>query len=139
MEIRPSWDEYFIGIAQQVATRSTCPRANVGSVVTLDNRILGTGYNGSVKGTRHCYDAGCVVADGHCIRTIHAETNAILDALLRGSVDGGTIYCTHQPCVHCSKLIAQVGIKRVVYLQEYPLTWDGERVVEELDFVAYKV
>ncbi|NOZ70669.1 MAG: dCMP deaminase [Chloroflexi bacterium] len=121
MDNRPSWDEYFMGIALQVAKRSTCDRAHVGAVIVRDRRILTTGYNGSPSGLPHCDDVGHLLVDGHCVRTIHAEQNAIVQAGYLGvSVRGGTLYVTHQPCLTCAKLIINAGIRRVVYAGTYP-------------------
>lgn len=121
MDKRPSWDEYFMGIALQVAKRSTCDRAHVGAVIVRDRRILTTGYNGSPSGLPHCDDVGHLLVNGHCVRTIHAEQNAIVQAAYLGvSVRGGTIYVTHQPCLTCAKLIINAGIRRVVYAGTYP-------------------
>jgi dCMP deaminase len=118
---RPSWDEYFMGIAHQVAKRSTCPRAAVGAVVVKDRRILTTGYNGAPMGLPHCTEVGCLMVDNHCVRALHAEQNAIIQAALHGvSINGGTIYVTHQPCLTCAKMIINAGIKRVVYEGDYP-------------------
>lgn len=118
---RPSWDEYFLDIAEKVSSRSTCLRLKVGCVlVAEDNRILATGYNGSPKGMEHCIDEGCLKNDqGRCIRTVHAEINAILsvDSHLRKN---SVLYCTHEPCEHCTKSIIQAGIKKVVYKNPYP-------------------
>jgi len=118
---RPPWDEYFMDIARQVAKRSTCPRAAVGAVIVKDRRILTTGYNGSPMGLPHCTEVGCLMIDGHCVRTLHAEQNAIIQAALYGvTVNDSTIYVTHQPCLNCSKMIINAGIKRVVYGGDYP-------------------
>lgn len=118
---RPTWDEYFMGIAQQVAERSTCLRASVGAIVVRDKRILTTGYNGAPTGLAHCQEAGCIIEDDHCIRSLHAEQNAIIQAALHGiSIAGGTIYTTHQPCNTCAKMIINAGLKRVIYAGEYP-------------------
>jgi dCMP deaminase len=118
---RPSWDEYFMDIARQVAKRSTCPRAAVGSVIVKDRRILTTGYNGSPMGLPHCTEVGCLIVEGHCVRTLHAEQNAIIQAALHGvSVKESTIYVTHQPCLNCAKMIINAGIVRVVYGGDYP-------------------
>ena len=120
MDTRPSWDKYFIEIAERVASRSTCLRLKVGAVlVAEDNRILATGYNGSPKGTPHCIDVGCLKnEEGRCVRTIHAEVNAILsvDMLIKKN---SIIYCTHEPCDNCTKLIIQAGIKKVVFKNLY--------------------
>lgn len=120
---RPTWDEYFIEIALAVAKRSTCNRAQVGAIIVKDKRILTTGYNGAPRGLPHCSDEGCEIVDGHCVRTLHAEQNAIIQAALHGvSVEGGTIYSTHQPCHTCAKMIINAGLTRVVYVGEYPDT-----------------
>ena len=118
---RPSWDEYFMDIARQVAKRSTCPRAAVGSVIVKDRRILTTGYNGAPMGLPHCLEIGCLIVEGHCLRALHAEQNAIIQAALHGvSVKDGTVYVTHQPCLNCAKMIINAGIVRVVYGGDYP-------------------
>jgi dCMP deaminase len=118
---RPSWDEYFMGIAFQVAKRSTCDRARVGAIIVKDRRILTTGYNGAPAGLPHCDDVDHLMVDGHCVRTLHAEQNAIIQAALHGvSVQGGTMYVTHQPCLTCAKMIINAGIVRVVHAGDYP-------------------
>jgi dCMP deaminase len=118
---RPSWDDYFMGITFQVALRSTCDRARVGSIIVKERRILTTGYNGSPAGLPHCDEVGHLMIDNHCVRTLHAEQNAIIQAALHGvSVEGGTIYVTHQPCLTCAKMIINAGIRRVVYAGHYP-------------------
>jgi dCMP deaminase len=119
--MRPSWDEYFMQIARTVATRATCPRASVGAVLTRDRRILTTGYNGAPRGVAHCTEVGCLVVHDHCQRATHAEANAIVQGALHGvSLQGATAYCTHEPCVNCSKLLISAGIVRIVYLTAYP-------------------
>jgi dCMP deaminase len=119
--MRPGWDEYFMGVARTVATRATCPRASVGAVVVRDHRILTTGYNGSPRHVAHCLEVGCEMLNGHCVRTVHAEANAIVQGALHGvGLSGSTIYCTHQPCLHCSKLLISAGIAGVIYAQAYP-------------------
>lgn len=118
---RPSWDDYFMGITFQVAQRGTCDRAYVGSIIVKDRRILTTGYNGSPAGLPHCDEIGHLMIGGHCLRTLHAEQNAIIQAALHGvSVAGSTLYVTHQPCLTCAKMIINAGIKRVVYAGSYP-------------------
>ncbi len=118
---RPSWDDYFMGITFQVAQRGTCDRARVGAIIVKDRRILTTGYNGAPAGLPHCDEVGHLMINGHCMRTLHAEQNAIIQAALHGvSVAGGTIYVTHQPCLTCAKMIINAGIKRVVYAGHYP-------------------
>ncbi len=122
---RPSWDEYFMRIAHEVAARSTCPRLAVGAVVVRDKRILTTGYNGSPSGMPHCDDVGCLIriVDGResCQRTLHAEQNALIQAAYHGvSVRGSTLYCTHQPCLLCVKMVMNAGIEEVYYAGGYP-------------------
>lgn len=118
---RPSWDEYFMGITFEVARRSTCNRAQVGAIIVRNKRILTTGYNGSPTGLPHCTEVGCLMVNGHCARTLHAEQNAIIQAALHGvSTDRATIYVTHQPCLVCAKMIINAGITRVVYGGDYP-------------------
>ena len=117
---RPTWDEYFLDIAFSVAERSTCDRAHVGAVLVRDKRILATGYNGSPAGLPHCDEAGHLMVDGHCVRTLHAEQNAIIQSALHGvSSEGATAYVTHQPCLTCAKMLINAGIQRVVYAGNY--------------------
>jgi dCMP deaminase len=117
---RPSWNEYFMNIAHEVAKRSTCDRAQVGAVIVRDKRILTTGYNGSPRGLPHCSEVGCLMDNGHCVRTLHAEQNAIIVAALHGVITAGaTIYVTHQPCFICAKTIINAGISEIVYDKEY--------------------
>ena len=109
-----------MGIAHQAATRSTCPRKHVGAVIVRDRTVLSTGYNGSIRGLPHCDDSGCIMEDGHCITTVHAEANAILQAAKNGvSLDGGELYTTASPCWNCFKLIANAGITRIVFGEFY--------------------
>lgn len=118
---RPSWDEYFLRLAQLVATRATCPRRHVGAVLVRDNRVIATGYNGSARGDAHCEDVGCLMENGHCIRSVHAELNALLQCAASTQTSAGaTLYCTHLPCVHCAKALVQADVTRVVYIAEYP-------------------
>lgn len=117
---RPSWNEYFMNIAHEVAKRSTCERAQVGAVIVRNKRILTTGYNGSPRGLPHCNEAGCLMDNGHCVRTLHAEQNAIIQAALHGVItEAATIYVTHQPCFICAKTIINAGISEIVYDKEY--------------------
>ena len=120
MDKRVDWDTYFMNIAREVATRSTCPRKSVGAVIVRDRRILSTGYNGSIRNMPHCTDVGCDMVDGHCVATVHAEANAIIQAARNGvCIDGGDIYVTASPCWNCFKLIANSGIKRIFYGEFY--------------------
>ena len=117
---RISWKNYFMNIAREVATRSTCSRKHVGAVIVRDKTILSTGYNGSIKGLPHCDDAGCDIVDGHCVRTSHAEANAIVQAAKNGVwIDQSKIYVTASPCYDCFKLIANAGIKTIYYEEFY--------------------
>jgi dCMP deaminase len=117
---RASWDEYFMSIAQVVATRSTCPRKYVGAVIVRNRTILSTGYNGSIRGMPHCSDVGHMMEDGHCVATIHAEANAIIQAARNGvNIDGATCYVTASPCWLCFKHLANAGIVRIVYGEFY--------------------
>ena len=120
--MRPDWDSYFMKIAAAVSERSTCDRACVGCVLVLDKRILTTGFNGSPSGQPHCDEAGHLMVDGHCVRTIHAETNAIIQAALHGvSTRGATCYVTHFPCINCTKVLINAGIVRLVFSNNYRL------------------
>ncbi|MFC1851390.1 cytidine/deoxycytidylate deaminase family protein [candidate division CSSED10-310 bacterium] len=119
-KIRVSWAEYFMNIARQVATRSTCDRKHVGAVIVRDKMILSTGYNGSIRGMPHCDQIGHQMENGHCVATIHAEANAIIQAARNGvKIDGAEIYITASPCWNCFKMIANVGIKKIYYQEFY--------------------
>ncbi len=118
--MRPDWDSYFLKIAFAVSERSTCDRAFVGCVLVLEKRILTTGFNGSPAGQPHCDEIGHLMVDGHCVRTIHAETNAIIQAALHGvSTKGSMCYVTHFPCINCTKALINAGITRLVYANGY--------------------
>ena len=120
MDERVPWDQYFMNIAQVVASRSTCPRKFVGAVIVRDRTILSTGYNGSIRGMPHCDDVGHDIDHGHCVATIHAEANAILQAAKNGSmIDGAELYTTASPCWTCFKQIANAGVRRIVYGEFY--------------------
>ncbi|HEY2406636.1 MAG TPA: dCMP deaminase family protein [Polyangiaceae bacterium] len=117
---RASWDEYFMAIARVVATRSTCDRKHVGAVIVRDKMILTTGYNGSIRGLPHCDDEGHMMEDGHCVRTVHAEANAIVQAARNGvRLDRADIYVTASPCFGCFKLVANAGLGRIVFGEFY--------------------
>jgi dCMP deaminase len=119
--MRPGWDEYFVQVARTVATRATCPRAAVGCVLVREHRILTTGYNGAPRGVAHCTEVGCTVVNDHCVRATHAEANAVVQGALHGvGLQGATAYCTHQPCVGCSKLLISAGIVKIVFVEAYP-------------------
>ena len=120
MRPRVDWHRYFMNIAEQVATRSTCDRKHVGAVIVRDKTILSTGYNGSVRGMPHCDDAGHDLEGGHCVATVHAEANALIQAAKNGVVvDGAELYTTASPCWSCFKLIANVGIRTIYYGEFY--------------------
>ena len=126
---RPTWDEYFMSIAQAVGTRGTCDRGRNGAVIVKNKRIVTTGYVGAPRGLEHCDEAGHLMHDvinpdgkitKHCIRTAHAEQNAIVRAALHGvSTDGATLYVKFEPCFTCAKMIINAGIKRVVCQKKY--------------------
>jgi dCMP deaminase len=126
---RPSWDDYFMSIAEQVAGRATCLRRSIGAVLVKDKRILATGYNGTASGLAHCEDVGCIreqqnIPSGsrhELCRGIHAEQNAVIQAAKHGiAMDGATAYCTHQPCVLCAKILLNAGVVEIVYKESYP-------------------
>ncbi len=127
---RPDWDEYFMAIAFQASKRATCDRKHVGTVIVKDKNILATGYNGSIRGFPHCDDIGHMIEDGHCVATIHAEANAIVQAAKNGvPINGATLYTTASPCWLCFKMMANTGIKRIVYGELYR----DERIKEFAD------
>ena len=110
---RPEWNEYFGEITKQVALRSTCVRKKVGAIIVKDKNIISTGYNGSIRGLEHCETVGCLMIEGHCTRTIHAEANAIIQAAKHGlMIDRAEIYISASPCFNCFKLIANSGITK---------------------------
>ena len=120
MKQRATWEQYFMNIAKEVATRSTCDRKHVGALIVRDKTILSTGYNGSIRGMPHCDDAGHMMEDGHCVATIHAETNAILQAAKNGvMIDSAEIFITASSCWPCFKMLANAGIKKIFYGEFY--------------------
>lgn len=127
--MRPDWEHYFMDLAQVVAGRSTCLRRQVGAVIVKDRQILSTGYNGSPAGLKHCSETGCLrqqlnipSGERHEIcRAVHAEQNALIQAAKHGvAIDGADVYTTVQPCVLCTKLLINAGVKRVFYRCAYP-------------------
>ncbi|MGI8907622.1 MAG: deoxycytidylate deaminase [Candidatus Sumerlaeaceae bacterium] len=117
---RTDWPHYFMNIAREVSTRATCDRKHVGAIVVRDKNILSTGYNGSIRNQPHCDEEGHDMVGGHCVRTVHAEANAILQAARNGvRIDGADIYTTASPCWECFKLIANAGIQRIFYQEFY--------------------
>jgi dCMP deaminase len=144
---RPSWDSYFMQIAQMVASRSTCIRRQVGAVIVKDKQILSTGYNGSPSGLKHCGEVGCLrqvlkISSGErteICRAVHAEQNALLQAARHGvAIEGADMYTSVQPCVLCTKMIINTGIKRVIYASPYPDSM-AMKIAEEsgLELIAY--
>ena len=120
MSERVSWEKYFMNIAREVATRSTCDRKHVGAVVVRGKTILATGYNGSIRGLAHCDDAGHEMENTHCVRTIHAEANAIVQSARNGvRLEDSEIYVTASPCYDCFKMIANSGINKIYFGEFY--------------------
>ena len=126
---RPTWDEYFLQLARQAATRSTCLRRQVGAVLVRDKRVLATGYNGAPRGVAHCLEVGCLrdelgIPSGErqeLCRAIHAEQNALIQAAVHGvAVDGATLYTTLQPCILCAKMLINAGVREIRYVEGYP-------------------
>lgn len=117
---RRDWHTYFMCIAREVASRSTCDRKHVGALIVREKNILSTGYNGSIRSQPHCDDVGHLMINDHCVRTVHAEANAIIQAARHGvGINGADIYTTASPCWECFKLIANAGIQRVFYGEFY--------------------
>lgn len=145
--VRPSWDEYFMDIARLAATRSTCLRRQVGAVMVRDRHIIATGYNGAPSGIKHCLEAGCLrdemkIPSGErhelCVG-VHAEQNLFIQAALHGSSpEGGTVYCTNQPCNLCAKLIVNARIRRVVFQGDYPDPL-ARRILDEAGVELYRL
>lgn len=139
--LRPSWDEYFMKITEMVGSRGSCDRGRAGCVITRDNRIIATGYVGSPIGLPHCDEVGHEMhtvthADDsitrHCIRTTHAEQNAICEAARMGiAINNGTLYCKMTPCYTCAKMIINAGIKKVVCAQDYHASARSKEIFTE--------
>jgi len=136
---RPSWDQYFMDITRLVATRSTCMRRQVGAILVKDRNILATGYNGVPSGISHCDATGCLrermrIPSGErheLCRGLHAEQNAIVQAARHGiNIDGATLYCTTMPCIICTKMIINAGIRAIVYGEGYADELAGEMIAE---------
>jgi len=130
MDTRPGWDEYFMEMAVLTAKRSTCLRRQVGAVIVKDRHIVATGYNGAPRGLKHCSERGGCIRESMNVPSgerhelcmaLHAEQNAIIQAATLGqSIEDGTIYITHQPCVICAKMIINAGIRRIIVKEGYP-------------------
>ena len=140
--VRPSWDDYFMEVMEAISKRATCDRGRSGCVIVRDKQILVTGYVGSPKGLLHCDDVGhqfkkMINEDGsiseHCVRTVHAEQNAICQAAKRGiSIDGATVYCRMTPCRVCAMLLINCGIKRVVCERKYHAGGESEEMFKKV-------
>jgi len=145
MSERPSWDDYFLGLMEEVGKRATCDRGKSGCVIVRDRRIVATGYVGAPPGFPHCDEAGHLLKqvmdeDGtlrqHCVRTIHAEQNAICQAARYGiPLDGAWLYCKMEPCRTCAMLIVSVGIRRVVALRQYHAGEESRQILRQAGVV----
>ncbi len=144
---RPDWEVYFLKIAQLAATRSTCIRRHVGAVLVKEKKILATGYNGAPSGISHCLDVGCLrdqrgVPSGQrheLCRGLHAEQNAIIQAAYHGvSIQGADLFCTNFPCVICSKMLINAGIRKIFYLEGYPDAL-SEEILKEAGMELHRV
>ncbi|MGV7000349.1 deoxycytidylate deaminase [Priestia megaterium] len=129
--VRKSWNQYFMEQAEKVNERATCNRLAVGCVLVRDNRIIGSGYNGSITGHEHCTEKGCLEVEENgkvgCKRTIHAEHNAILQCAKYGvPTEGAVAFVTHYPCPDCMKTLNQAGIKKVYYKHYYKHRYDND-------------
>ena len=124
---RPQWDEYFLKLAMLASERSTCPRMHCGCVLVKDKNVIATGYNGSIPGDEHCEDIGCLIVDNHCVRTVHAEMNALIQAARRGhAVEGAAAYVTNMSCTTCAKALITAGVKRIVIISDFHDTLAAE-------------
>ena len=120
MTKRPDWDEYFLKLAMLASERATCPRMHCGCVIVKNKEVISTGYNGSIPGDEHCEDVGCLVIDNHCVRTVHAEMNALIQAAKHGhAVEGAAAYITNMSCTTCAKSLIIAGVRRVVVFSDY--------------------
>jgi dCMP deaminase len=129
---RISWNQYFMAQSHLLALRSTCTRLMVGATIVREKRIIAGGYNGSISGGSHCSEDGCYIVDNHCVRTIHAEINAIIQCAKFGvASEGAEIYVTHFPCLNCCKAIIQAGIKKMYYAADYKNHPFAENLFEE--------
>lgn len=137
---RISWDQYFMAQSHLLSLRSTCTRLMVGATIVRDKRIIAGGYNGSVSGSVHCIDDGCYVMDGHCVRTVHAEANALLQCAKFGvPTENADVYVTHYPCLQCTKQLIQSGIKTVYYAEDYKNHPYAKQLFEEAGVKTIKV
>ena len=151
---RPSWNEYFMEIALLVRKRSTCIRRQIGCVIVSDKKIMSTGYNGAPSGLRHCLDTGCLrekmgIPSGQrheLCRALHAEQNAIIQAAISGiNIKGATVFCTHFPCSLCAKMLINVRVDKIYYIEGYPddlskgLLLEANIPTEKIDMAIEKI
>lgn len=124
---RTDWHRYFMDMAIIASSRSTCDRRHVGCVITVNRQVISTGYNGSAPGEPHCDDVGHLMVDGHCVRTIHAEANAIAQAAKRGvSLEGGVAYVNTRPCWNCVQLLNSAGVRTILFAGEYGVKYPAD-------------
>lgn len=137
---RKSWDEYFLDICDVISERATCPRLHCGCILVGGNSILATGYNGAISGADHCEDTGCLIIDNHCVRTVHAERNAIAQAARNGTrIFGTACYTNYKPCWECYKVLMNAGVNYFIYRTDYynavyPLEVDNVFRFDALEF-----
>lgn len=137
---RISWKQYFLAQAKVVSLRSTCSRLEVGAVIVRNNRIIASGYNGSVDDSSHCIDEGCLLVDNHCVRTVHAEMNALIQCARFGVATEETeMYVTHFPCLQCTKHIIQAGVKKIYYAEDYRNDPLAEQLFKEANIDVEKI
>ncbi|MBI4039766.1 cytidine/deoxycytidylate deaminase family protein [Candidatus Daviesbacteria bacterium] len=137
---RPSWDEYFLQISDLVSTRATCQRLKVGAILVKDKKIISTGYCGAPKKVPDCFEVGCFMKDGHCVRTIHAEINAVTQAAFHGiTTSGATVYANWLPCYNCAKVLINAGVERLVYRREYRPDPDTRKLLKQAKIKLLKV
>ncbi|MDO5457709.1 MAG: ComE operon protein 2 [Atopococcus tabaci] len=137
---RIPWNQYFMSQSIVLSARSTCQRLMVGATIVRDKRIIAGGYNGSVSGDDHCIDEGCYIENGHCMRTIHAEMNALLQCAKFGvQTEGAEIYVTHFPCLQCTKMLLQAGIRKIYYLHDYRNHPYAQNLLEKKEIATEQV
>src|SRR5699024_2185824 len=137
---RINWQQYFLAQAKVVSLRSTCTRLEVGAILVRNNRIIASGYNGSVDDSSHCIDDGCLVVNNHCVRTVHAEMNALIQCARFGVATEGTeLYVTHFPCLQCAKHIVQAGIGKIYYETDYRNDEIAIQLFEEANIAVEQV
>src|SRR5699024_10824113 len=137
---RINWQQYFLAQAKVVSLRSTCTRLEVGAILVRNNRIIASGYNGSVDDSSHCIDEGCLVVNNNCVLTVHAEMNALLQSARFGVATENTqLYVTHYPCLQCAKHIVQAGIEKIYYEADYRNDTIAEQLFREANIAVQKV